>query len=1222
MFRRRSKKINTPLWYLNDGSLVPPLFGGSSAATFTRATTAQGVDQDGRSYLCAAGVPRQDGYYTVVNLLTASEDMTNGAYTDGSGAVSTATQTTFDGTANGNVHQDVTIVDDNSGAGGRQFRHSVWIRLVSGTVSSDAALQLFVRGTAIDGAAIQAIGDTVTSTAQRFSVLANTDAAGTVVSPEVRWDDAGVLEITKWQLEEVTGQLNQNPGPYVSTGVGTGSEKNTGADGASASGATAVTTGWSVFQNALVTAVADGTSETGFYIESENNTTSTGGGNVSVDLNSYAGGLTVGKDYVLTAQVRHVGTGGSYVFGTGSDGTMNSNQVTIQSLTSVDTTWATVTYLFTFSATNRYLGMRESNAGNNGGIRVSGISIKEADHGSNIDGIKRFPYLNGNTVSSGLVTEANGPRISGKTCKYGVFDGVVGSYVSSPDSAVIPTGSVTLIAGLAPDQWSGYGATQTILSKFSGAGTRTFNWDITNGGNMRLSLSADGTNEVLASVSTPSFADGTHHFIAAVHDDDADTTDFYSSDDPRGTPPSEINWTQVGAQQSHVVSGLYDGSAAFNVGGYQNGTNAPFSGIISRAAIISGTDLTATPALDYNANDWTAGQTFESSTTSEVWTINGNVGIYGPLSKWIDVDGSSDGWTSPDSAAASIESDIFIAAWGAADDWTTAGSQYICGKNESAGNKRGYILGVSATTGTLRLLTSADGITSVTSVSDTAPSFTNGVMHGFGASWDDSANETTYWTTTDSPWTPPNLVNWTQLGDPVAHVSSGINDSAALITVGGYTDNVDTLEWTGRIMRAYAIASTDPTVAPAWDFDPRTHQSGTTMTMTTGEVWTAVGNGTIEGGKFPVAPFKTDGTQEPLGYLPETASTNAAFYSNALDNAAWSKSGCTVDANAARASDGTLTASRINVTADANLHGVNDTQLTNTSGRNVSFTAELKNDGERYVYLNLATSAEDHITAVFDLTDGVITATDAGTTSGTIVLTKMVAMNDGWFRCTLVGSIAEAAALLWMIGSAGSAVPTFDTFGRVSFTPSDGEDFFATRVNVENNASFPSSYIPTTSAAVTRNKDDLSYASAGNAATPMTVMADFTPNQLTVTSQIICIDDGDASDRVVLQSKSTGKVRSFMVAGSSTVADIDSDTTGIVGVTSHAAMVAATNNVSQYKNGASQGTPDTSAAEPGTLTTINMGQAHDASAQPSGHINNVQIYAGVLSANEIEKLAR
>ena len=48
-------------------------------------------------------------------------------------------------------------------------------------------------------------------------------------------------------------------------------------------------------------------------------------------------------------------------------------------------------------------------------------------------------------------------------------------------------------------------------------------------------------------------------------------------------------------------------------------------------------------------------------------------------------------------------------------------------------------------------------------------------------------------------------------------------------------------------MRAYAIASTDPTVAPAWDFDARALTPGvTTGTMSTGEVWTAVGNGTIE----------------------------------------------------------------------------------------------------------------------------------------------------------------------------------------------------------------------------------------------------------------------------------------------------------------------------------------------------------------------------------------
>lgn len=202
--------------------------------TFTRATEATYHDHEGLIRTAKSGQARMVGSRVVENLITASEDMTNAAYaTRNGGAVDSATQATFDGTANSDVYQSFSIVDDGSPSGSRAFVFSAYVRLVSGTVSSNSAVQLVLEGAAINNSLLS-IGTALSSTFQRFSVLATNDGAGTGINPTIRVDDAVTLEITKWQVEEVTGQTNQNPSEYVSTGVLSGTYHGLGVDGVKA----------------------------------------------------------------------------------------------------------------------------------------------------------------------------------------------------------------------------------------------------------------------------------------------------------------------------------------------------------------------------------------------------------------------------------------------------------------------------------------------------------------------------------------------------------------------------------------------------------------------------------------------------------------------------------------------------------------------------------------------------------------------------------------------------------------------------------------------------------------------------------------------------------------------------------------------------------------------------------------------------------------------------
>jgi len=141
-------------------SLIPQVSKGVATPTFTRATTASVPDFEGIVRTALSSESRFKGARRVENLITASEDMTNGAYITSSGAtVSSETQVTFDGTDNQAVWQNVTIVDDGGGAGSRTFAFSCSVSLVSGTISGDSGVKLVFEGNAVGGYSAINIGE-------------------------------------------------------------------------------------------------------------------------------------------------------------------------------------------------------------------------------------------------------------------------------------------------------------------------------------------------------------------------------------------------------------------------------------------------------------------------------------------------------------------------------------------------------------------------------------------------------------------------------------------------------------------------------------------------------------------------------------------------------------------------------------------------------------------------------------------------------------------------------------------------------------------------------------------------------------------------------------------------------------------------------------------------------------------------------------------------------
>lgn len=1145
-------------------SLQPTMSNTVNPGTFTRATEATYHDHEGLIRTAKSGQARMEGSRVVENLITASEDMTNGAYTAiNSATVDSATQATFDGTTDGRVNQAITITDDGSGAGGRTFAFSVEVKLISGsTTAVDIALQ---------GDALSGIRTTISPTSEyvRYSVSASTDAAGTQVIPRIFCNDAVTLGITKWQLEEVTGQTNQNPGEYVSTGVLSG------------------------------------------------------------------------------------------------------------------------TY-----------------------------------HGLGVDGVKAFSTLNGNTVSSGVVTEATGLAVS--KGQWIELDGVTGTGVSTGDNAANSvTDVVTIIAWVAAEDWAP-SADMVILSKWD-TGQRSYQLRLDAAGTIALVTSTNGTG---TSTSTSSAATGfsalTGHYLRVTKSGTA--VNFYTSEAPLGTALEAISWTALGVEQTHGTSAIYDGTADVEIGSNNSLTGNNFAGKISRALVIASTDPTATPVVDFNANDYEAGVTWETQSqvnttelvangtfdadsdwtgngtsivtisggqmsvdrnggafadqayqdiattigktylisgelisethTSDVrvddaiiladvrvgswsvfhtatlattrlelngadntgavsvwdnisvielpdiWTLNGTAKAFSPLARWGDFPGASGDYIStPDAAALDVTTEFCVIGYMALDDWTPASPEYLMSKWTNTGNQRTFGAGIQSD-GTMILSVSADGSTgSQNATSATALPATDGV--GVWLAYVFNAGNVDFYYSNQSALTPYANLVWVPLSINRT-VSGGVISAfvgTGVLEVGSFNAGANGNN-SGNIRRAALIASDSLTATPVADFDARTFTPGaSTATAPTGETWTINGNVTIE--QNISSTWDADG---PLGYLAEAQRSNSLLQSNQFDTT-WTTSVGSSVANYSRAPDGTKTAWRLidNSATGTGATRVNQTVAV-TSAQDTTLSVYAKADQLSWVALQTASyDASGNGLSFFDLSGGSLGTIDANHSNAGIEDT-----GDGWYRCWIVfqsTTITTGQVRIRVADADGSTVVDLDGTSSILIWGAQVEA-----------GPFPTSYIPTTTTSATRNKDFLTYSATGVADSfPMTASVEATARQIGGEGQFLSADEsGSSNDRFFITQLVSGLARGGFV-DTTNQALIDTTGTLTPGVPFKLAFAMNANDFEIYKDGVSEAT-DTSGTATIAPDTIRIGMRFDDTLQANGTIRKVKIFNKRLTDSQVSNL--
>jgi hypothetical protein len=233
-----------------------------------------------------------------------------------------------------------------------------------------------------------------------------------------------------------------------------------------------------------------------------------------------------------------------------------------------------------------------------------------------------------------------------------------------------------------------------------------------------------------------------------------------------------------------------------------------------------------------------------------------------------------------------------------------------------------------------------------------------------------------------------------------------------------------------------------PNVRPTLNLNfARTKALDPRVTFTRASTGTFVGsNGLIQTAASGAARFDHNPeTGESLGLLVEQARTNNALYSSDLSTIWWTSfSNHTRTDNAIAAPDGTISATLITA---------NDTGSNRVFGRTTApaFTVISLFAKENTSNLLVTNTSGGGYPTTFNLNTGVSTSS-AGYSS------FMVPYPNGWYRCVEVGPSSTVAR--WALGVSSTI----------------GDSIYIWGAQLEAGA-FPTSYIPTTTATVTRAAD-------------------------------------------------------------------------------------------------------------------------------------------------------
>jgi hypothetical protein len=310
-----------------------------------------------------------------------------------------------------------------------------------------------------------------------------------------------------------------------------------------------------------------------------------------------------------------------------------------------------------------------------------------------------------------------------------------------------------------------------------------------------------------------------------------------------------------------------------------------------------------------------------------------------------------------------------------------------------------------------------------------------------------------------------------------------------------------------------------PTINPTLNLDfANTKTLGPLVTFTRASSATYIDSaGTLQTAATDVPRFDHNPTTgESLGLLVEEARTNLLVRSEEFDNASWTVNpgSKTVTANTTVAPNGTLTADTVTADGISAAHFVDQTAT--LTAISYVYTVYAKAGTNNFIQLRASATLGSRY-ANFDVSTGA-TGTSANITSSSIEF-----VGNGWYRCSMVFTSTAATGTLAIILVTSNSAASAEVNSLSTSVNLWGAQLEA--------GAFPTSYIPTTSATVTRSADVASITgenfSSWYRQDEGTVFAQFRPLS-TATIGIAGFDDGTNNNRWRLGRASSGEAQQIV----------------------------------------------------------------------------------------------
>ena len=349
------------------------------------------------------------------------------------------------------------------------------------------------------------------------------------------------------------------------------------------------------------------------------------------------------------------------------------------------------------------------------------------------------------------------------------------------------------------------------------------------------------------------------------------------------------------------------------------------------------------------------------------------------------------------------------------------------------------------------------------------------------------------------------------------------------------------------------------------------------------------------------------------GLLIEEARTNLLTYSEQFDKAEWSKTRAVIIPNAAVAPDGTMTADKlIEDSTTTNTHKADQPATFGTGALCFSVRAKA---GERSKLQLYATDLVSSICyASFDLANGVVlgSAFQGAWSSGSASIRDI---GNGWYECVLAATTSQGTVKRPEIRILNDA-------GIETYTGDGVSGLYLWGAQLEA-GSFPTSYIPTTSAAATRSADIAQMTGANFSSwyrqDEGTFVAEWLLGSDINSTNVYCASDGTTANEVRLRYSASETTSDSAVVKSSAIQAVLSTSAQQLKHTNHSnAMAYAPNDFARSPNGGACITDN--AGTPPILTMLYVG-SKGSGEHLNGHIAKFTYYPKRLDNASLQALS-